>query len=133
MSLKIVKLIGQAEPGQLNTEWMLVKNDGENPFNAEGCSISLAKGSGRPHLVTTFQAGIIIKPKEICRLITGSSGKKAHGEAPTEENIRNIHLYLKANYLDKSGLVVRIMNKQMEVCRAIYDPKAQDGILSECN
>lgn len=133
MSLKIQALHGISEPGKLNTEWMVVVNEGESAFNAEGCSISVARGSGRPRTVTTFQAGLVIKAGETCRLVTGSSGKKSHGEAPVEENIRNVHLFLKAPYLDKAGLVVRLMSRQLELGKAIYDPAAGSGVLSQSN
>jgi hypothetical protein len=133
MSLKIQALSGMKTEGMLNTEWILVRNEGDKPFNAEGCSITVAKGNARPRSVTTFQAGLIIKPQETCRLVTGSSGKKTHGEAPQEENARNAPLFLKVNYLDRPGLTVRIMNRQLELCRATFDPAAPNGILAENN
>lgn len=117
MSLSIRSLSSANDDDTLNTEWIVVSNDGDVPFNAAGCSITVAKGSARPRLVTTFGAGIVIQPKEMCRLVTGNSGKKSHGEAPVEEHVRNIHLFLKAPYLDRPGLTVRIMNRQHEVCR----------------
>ena len=133
MSLKIQALKGASEEGKLNTEWLVVKNEGEAPFNAEGCSITVARGTGRPKTVTTFQAGLIVKGGESCRLITGSSGKKSHGEAPVEEGVRNVPLFLKAAYLEKGGLVVRLMNRQLELAKANYDPAAPGGILSDTN
>jgi hypothetical protein len=133
MSLKIQSIAVAADEDTLNSEWIIVSNEGDKPFNAEGCSISVAKGTSRPRLVTTFQAGLIIKPQEVCRLITGSSGKKSHGEAPVEENVRNVHLFLKARYLERPGLVVRLMNRQRELCRATVDPAAPSGILPEEN
>jgi hypothetical protein len=133
VTLKIRALHGTTGEGKLNDEWMVVVNEGETPFNAEGCSITVARGTGRPRTVTTFQAGLIIKGKETCRLVTGSSGKKSHGEAPVEGDVRNAHLFLKAPYLDRAGLVVQLVNRQMEICRAVYDPDAPEGVLSETN
>lgn len=128
MELKIQALSGIKEADQLNTEWIVVVNEGDTPFNTEGCSITVAKGTARPKLITTLQAGLIIKPKEACRLITGSSGKKSHGEAPVEEGIRNVNLFLKAPYLDRPGLVVRLMNRQLELCRAVFEPNGQRDV-----
>jgi hypothetical protein len=122
MTLKIQALSGSTEKGKLNSEWMLVVNEAERPFNAEGCSITVSRGSSRPRVVTTLKAGLIIQPKETCRLVTGSSGKKSHGETLTEEGVRNFHLFLKAPYLDRSGLTVKLMNRQREICRAVYKP-----------
>lgn len=124
MTLKIEALSGIQEEGKLNTEWMVVVNESERPFNMEGCSIAISKGSAKARVVTTLKAGLIVQPKERCRLVTGSSGRSSHGETPVEEGIRNFHLYLKAEYLDRPSLVVRLMNRQHEVCRAVFDPAA---------
>lgn len=133
MSVKIKALHAAGDKNKLNEEWIVVVNEGDAPFNTEGCSITVGKGAGRPRAVNTFQAGLVIKGKETCRLVTGSSGKKSHGEAPLEETVRNAHLFLKAPYLDKPGLVVRLMNRQLEICRAVFDPQAANGILSDLN
>jgi hypothetical protein len=133
MGLKIVSFSSATDKELLNNEWIVVTNDGDTAFNAEGCSITVGKGTTRPRLVTTIQAGLVIKPKETCRLITGSSGKKTHGDPPMEENIRNVHLFLKAPFLDRPGLVVRLMNRQLELCRATFDPDTQSGVLSTTN
>ena len=125
MALKILALSSVAEAGKLNTEWLVLKNESDHPFNLEGCSITLAKGSSRPRQVTTFKAGIVIQPQETCRLVSGSSGKKSHGEAPVEDGVRNIPLFMKVSYLDKPGLTVRLMNRQQEVAKATFDPQAE--------
>ena len=107
MSLTIKALKGIEEKGRLNGEWMLLVNQSERPFNAEGCSITVSRTpTGKARVVTTFKAGLMIQAGETCRLVTGSSGKGSHGEAPQEEGIRNFHLFLKVPYLDRSQLVV---------------------------
>ena len=84
-------------------------------------SISVTKSAGaRPRVVTTIKAGLVIQPGERVRIVSGSSGKKSHGEAPPEEGARNFFLFLKAGYLDRSGLLVRLSNRQVEVCRATF-------------
>lgn len=130
MSLKITALHGSKE-GLLNDEWLVLTNEADSPFNTEGCSLTVAKGSARARSVTTIQAGLIIKGKETCRLVTGSSGKKSHGEPPVEEGVRNAHLFLKGTYLDRPGLTVKLMNRQLEICGAVYDPEAPKGIAAE--
>ena len=117
MSLKIETVSRASEKGKLNEEWLVVKNEGDKVFNLAGCSISVSRGKQRPRVVTTFKPGLVLKPGERVRLVTGSSGKKSHGEAPEEEGIRNVHLYLKAPYLDRPGLTVHLMNRQLELCR----------------
>ena len=134
MSLKIQALSGTKEKSRLNGEWIVLLNDSETAFNTEGCSISVGKAGTRPRTVTTLQAGLILRPKELCRLISGSSGKTSHDEPPPEqEGMRNVHLFLKGPYLERAGLIVRLMNKQLELCRAVFDPETPSGILSTAN
>ena len=128
MPLKIDVLNGAGKNGKLNEEWLVITNEGDNPFNADGCSITAARGSARPRIVATLPAGVLFQPKEVCRLVTGSSGKKSHGEAPLEEKIRNIFLFQKATFLERPGTVVRLMNRQLEICKATYQPDSPSGI-----
>ena len=128
MSLVIKALNGPGKSGKLNEEWMVIANEGDNPFNADGCSITTGRGSGRPRIVATLPAGVHFQPREVCRLVTGSSGKKSHGEAPHEDQIRNIFLFQKAGYLDRPGTVVRLMSRQREICKATFQPASPAGL-----
>jgi hypothetical protein len=129
MTLKIEALSATSEKGKLNGEWMVVVNEGERAFNLEGCSIAVSRGGkSKARVAHTLKAGLIVQPQERCRLITGSSGRSSHGQAPEEEGIRNFHLYLKAPYLDKPGLTVKLMNRQHEICRATFDPETERGV-----
>ena len=126
MSLKIEALSAAAEKGKLNGEWMLLVNEGERAFNLEGCSITASRGGkAKARVVTTLKAGLVIQPGERCRLVTGSSGRGSHGEAPEQEGVRNFHLYLKVPYLDKPRLIIKLMNRQHEICRAVHEPEAR--------
>jgi hypothetical protein len=129
MSLKIEALSAVAEKGKLNGEWMVVVNEGDRAINLDGCSIAVSRGGkSKARVATTLKAGLIVQPKERCRLITGSSGRGSHGQAPEEEGVRNFYLYLKAPYLDKPGITVKLMNRQHEICRAVFDPEAEGGL-----
>ena len=122
MTLKIEALSAVSEEGKLNQEWMLLHNEGDRPLNLEGVSLAVSRGGqAKPRVVTTLKAGLIIQPDERCRMVTGSSGRSSHGEAPTEEGVRNFHLFLKVPYLDRHRITVRLMNRQHEICRASYD------------
>ena len=119
-NIKIDQLHAASDKDKLNEEWIELVNEGDAPFNAEGCSISVARSaSARPRAVTTIKAGLILKGGERVRIVTGSSGKRSHGDAPGDD-LRNFHLFLKAPYLDRSGLTIRLANRQVEICRATY-------------
>ena len=118
--LKIENFHPAPESAQLNQEWVEVANEGEAPFSAEGCSITVAKGlTARQRVVTTMKAGVVISPGEHVRLVTGSAGKKSQGEAPADDR-RNVFLFLKVPYLDRPGTVVRLVSRQNELCRATF-------------
>jgi len=119
--LKITELVGTKDKKHLNGEWIELLNEGDTPFNGEGCAITVARGGGRPRNVTTMKAGLLIKAGERVRLVSGSSGKTSHGEPPAEQGARNFHLFLKVPYLDRPGLVVRLVNhQQTELAHATY-------------
>jgi len=126
--LKLEGLTAAPNRKHLNGEWFELVNAGDAPFNAEGCSITVGRASGkaRPRTVTTLKAGLIVKAGERVRVITGSAGKVSQGEPPAEdEGIRNFHLFLKMSYLDRPGSVVRLVNRQqVELGRAVLDPPA---------
>ena len=117
MSIEMGALNRAGDKKKLNEEWMVLKNDSERPFNLDGCSIVVGKGPARPRVFHTFKAGVVIQAGETVRLVTGSSGKKSHGQAPEEEGIRNVHLFLKAAYLSRPGTTVRLNMRQKELCR----------------
>jgi hypothetical protein len=119
--LKIIAMKAAPDKKQLNGEWIELINDGETVFNGEGCALTVARGGGRQRTVTTLKAGLLVHGGERVRLVSGSSGKKSHGEAPADEGVRNFHLFLKAPFLERPGLVIRLVNAQhTEICRATY-------------
>lgn len=130
MSITIRGLARAGSKGKLNEEWMLLANEGDKPFNLEGCSITVSRKQGRPRVHTTLKAGVVIQAGEVCRLVSGSSGKKSHGQAPEEEGVRNAYLFLKKIYIDRPGLTVRLTSRQHEISRAVFDPTTESGIAS---
>jgi hypothetical protein len=131
MTIKIQALSGVRDKGKLNQEWLLVVNESQQPFNMAGCSITVSRKGGRPTVATTIKAGLVLQGGERCRLVSGSSGKKSHGETLEEEGVRNFHLYLKAPYLERTGATIRLTSRQRELARAVFDPGAEDGIRKE--
>ena len=122
-NVKISATASATDKKKLNEEWIELVNEGETIFNGEGCALTVARGGGRPRIVATIKAGLLIHAGERVRLVSGSSGKKSHGVPPTEEGARNFHLFLKAPYLDRPGLTVQIVNPQhTEICRGTHEP-----------
>lgn len=120
-TLKITEIATASHKKHLNEEWLELLNEGDAPFNGEGCALTVARGGGRPRTVTTLKAGLVVHPGERVRLVSGSPGKASHGQPPEAPDVRNFHLFLKAPYLDRPGLTVRLVNQQhTEICRGVH-------------
>lgn len=120
-TLKITQMHPASDKKRLNEEWLELINEGEAPFNTEACALTTAIGGGRQRDVTTIKAGLVVHAGERVRLVSGSSGKKSHGDPPAEEGVRNFHLFLKVPYLDRPGVTVRLVNRQRsELSRAVF-------------
>jgi hypothetical protein len=118
-----------SKPDLLNEEWLVVENTGPNPWNAMGCTLTVARsGNDRPRPLGMLDPGFVLQPNEKIRLVTGSPSKKAQGVPPDEKELKNYHLFLKEPVLARPGQVVRVAIKQMELARAVFTPDAKDGI-----
>ena len=97
------------------------------------CSLSTTRGTGKPRgSLGTLDPGFTFGPGEKVRVITGNSGKKAHGKAPEKKGIANYYLFLGAPLLLRgAGTVVVFSLRSHEICRAEFDPKSKTGIAKE--
>jgi hypothetical protein len=117
-----------AKPELLNEEWMLLENTGPGVLSANGWSIEVQRGSGRPRALGTLEPGFLLQPGDKVRLVTGTASKKAQGAPPPEEGVKNYHLFLREPILVAKGLVLHVKLKQLEVAHATFDPEAKHGI-----
>lgn len=116
----------------LNEEWLVVENSGPGTFHTGGCQVVVAPPGGRTargRLVATLDPGFALGPGERRRLVSGTPGKKAHG-APPADAVPNYHLFVREAYLDRQGVIVRLLRNQVELCRAAYAPAKQGGVES---
>jgi hypothetical protein len=136
MRLAIVELHPAKSSSVLNDEWFIVENVGDKPFSTSGCSLSVGRSAGKPlrlRQIGTLDPGFTILPNEKVRVITGNPGKKAHGTPPSEEGLKNYHLFLASPVIAGPGTVLALALRQHEVARATFDPKSQSGVLSQQN
>jgi hypothetical protein len=134
MQVTIRMLHPKEQPEALNQEWIVLENTGGTVFRSHGCSLEVARSrGGRGHrLGTTIDPGFLLRPGERIRMVTGTPGRKIDGPPPSEEEIKNYHLFLKAPVLaDGRGTVVRLVLNQVELCHATFDPDAPSGIATE--
>lgn len=131
MDLKIVAIHGAESSKALNTEWFVLENVGDAPFNTKNCTLGVTRGKGKPRgSLGTLDPGFTVGPGEKVRVVTGNPGKKAHGKPP-EDGIENYFLFLGGQVLRGPGSVLVFSLRSHPLCRATYDPEADSGVAAE--
>jgi hypothetical protein len=126
MAIQIIKIHPAKDPKELNTEWFIVENAGEQPFSTKNCALGVSRG-GRPKPLGTLDPGFVLAPGDKTRIITGNPGRKAHGDPP-KDDVPNYHLFLGDAVLRGAGTVLSLSLRTLEIARAAFDPKAKNGI-----
>ena len=132
MALKIVEIHPAVEPEALNTEWFMLENGGDKPFQTKNCTLAVSrKGSKKRFELGSMDPGFTISPGERVRVITGNPGKKAHGELPEEKGVKNYSLFLGQPVLRGAGTVLVFGLRSHVLATAEYDPEAKTGVAAE--
>ncbi len=134
MPIVIREIHAAPSPAALNQEWFVVENTGEKAFSTAGCTISTGKKNA-PRLKPMGQLdpGFSLASGDKVRVVTGNPGKKAQGEPPAEDGIKNYHLFLGAPLVSGPGATLAMSLKQHELARATFDPSAPGGVMSSKN
>jgi hypothetical protein len=132
MALKIVEIHPAVEPDALNTEWFVLENDGDKPFQTKNCTLAVSrKGSKKRFELGTLDPGFTIAPGERVRVLTGNPGKKAHGALPEEKGVKNYSLFLGQPVLRGAGTVLVFGLRSHVLATAEYDPEVKGGVAAE--
>jgi hypothetical protein len=129
MAIKFVEIKAAPTAKALNSEWVVLENDGEAPFQARGSSMTVGRrGSGKNVVLGTLDPGFVLGPGERIRLCTGTPGTRAHG-APPQDDVKNYHLFLPKAYLGGgAGALLSLTLRGQVVCKAEFDPAQPNGI-----
>lgn len=143
MAIRIIEIHPADEPEALNTEWLVLENQGQRPFSTRGCSLLVHKGNNtatarkkkskkgarRPKKTNlgTIDPGFTIAPGEKVRVATGNPGRKAHGKSP-DDDIRLYNLFLNESILRGPGSTLTLTLRSLPVTKATYDPDAEHGV-----
>lgn len=131
MAIRFVEIHTAADPAELNTEWVVLANDGKAPFNTRGCGMTVSRRgkSGRTEL-GIIDPGFVLKPGERVRMLTGSPGATKQGTPPEDgvDGIKNYYLLLPRPYLRGAGTVLTVTFKGAPVCKAEHDPTNPAGV-----
>lgn len=130
MAIRFVEIHAASDPEQLNTEWLVIENDGKTPFNTRGCGMTVSrKGQSKRSELGIIDPGFVLQPGERMRLVTGNPGTKAHGDPPAEDEVKNYFLFLpKVILRGGAGTVLTLHLRGLPVGKAEFDPAKDDGV-----
>jgi hypothetical protein len=132
MAIRFVEIHAASDPAELNTEWVVLANDGKLPFNTRGCGMSVAKRGAKRRELGIIDPGFVIAPGERVRMLTGSPGNKAQGTPPDDgaDGVKNYYLLLPKPYLQGAGTILTVTLRGIQVSKAEFDPAADGGVLA---
>lgn len=131
MAIRFVEIKASENPETLNSEWVILENDGKQPFNTRGCGMTVGrKGSNKKSLLGIIDPGFVLQPGERVRMCTGNPGTQAHGTPPAEEGgVKNYFLFLPKLYLNHgAGTVLTLVLRGLPVSKAEFDPTQPTGV-----
>jgi hypothetical protein len=129
MAIRFVEIHVATDPELLNTEWIVVTNDGKLPFNTRGCGMTVSRrGQKRRSDLGIIDPGFILMPGDRMRMVTGNPGTKAHGEPPPEDAIKNYFLFLPQVMVKAPGTILTMTLRGMPVSKVEYDPAKPTGV-----
>ena len=131
MAIRFVEIKAAENADALNTEWVILENDGKTPFNTRGCGMTVGRrGSNKKSLLGIIDPGFVLNPGEKVRMCTGNPGTQAHGTAP-EDGIKNYYLFLPKTYVAGPGTFLTLVLRGLPVSKAEFDPAAPGGVAAK--
>jgi hypothetical protein len=128
MAIRFVEIKASENSEALNSEWVILENDGKVPFNTRGCGMTVGRrGSAKKSLLGIIDPGFVLAPGERMRMLTGNPGTQAHGPAP-EDGVPNYHLFLPRTYVLAPGTVLTLVLRGLPVSKAEFDPAQPHGL-----
>ena len=129
MAIRFVEIKATENPEALNSEWVILENDGKTPFNTRGCGMTVGRrGSAKKSMLGIIDPGFVLQPGQRMRMCTGSPGTEKHGTAPEEtEQVKNYFLFLPKTYVNP-GVVLTLVLRGLPVSKAEFDPAKPTGI-----
>jgi len=128
MAIRFVEIKASEHSEALNSEWVILENDGKIPFNTRGCGMTVGRrGSAKKSLLGVIDPGFVLAPGERMRMLTGNPGTQAHGPAP-EDGVPNYHLFLPRTYVQGPGTVLTLVLRGLTVAKAELDPAQPGGL-----
>ncbi|HEY1547232.1 MAG TPA: hypothetical protein VGG28_05410 [Kofleriaceae bacterium] len=129
MAIRFVEIKPADSTDALNTEWVVLENDGKSPFNTRGCGMTVGRrGSNKKSLLGVIDPGFVLQPGAKIRMCTGNPATQAHGAPPPEDDVKNYFLFLGKPYVGEAGTVLTLVLRGLPVSKAEFDPASPGGV-----
>jgi hypothetical protein len=129
MAIRFVEIKPADSTDALNTEWVVLENDGKAPFNTRGCGMTVGRrGSNKKSLLGVIDPGFVLQPGGKIRMCTGNPATQAHGAPPPEDDVKNYFLFLGKPYVGDAGTVLTLVLRGLPVSKAEFDPASPGGV-----
>jgi hypothetical protein len=129
MAIRFVEIKPADSTDALNTEWVVLENDGKAPFNTRGCGMTVGRrGSNKKSLLGVIDPGFVLQPGAKIRMCTGNPATQAHGAPPPEDDVKNYFLFLGKPYVGEAGTVLTLVLRGLPVSKAEFDPASPGGV-----
>ena len=134
MAIRFVEIHAATTPTDLNTEWVVLENDGKMPFITRGCGMTVGRrGQARRRELGIIDPGFVLQPGTKVRMLTGSPGAKDQGTPPDDgvDGVTNYYLLLPKPYLEGAGTVLTLTLRGQVVSKAEHDPATTTGVVAK--
>lgn len=131
MAIRFVEIKAADSEDALNTEWVVLKNEGKAAFNLRGCGMTVGKrGSAKKSLLGIIDPGFVLAPGQTMRMLTGNPATEKHGTPPAEtDELKNYFLFLPKTYVGAAGTVLTLVLRGLPVAKGEYDPAQSGGVV----
>ncbi len=122
------------EKKRINEEYFILENDGATAISTARLQVISARAPKpgqkpeRGSVLGVIDPGFMLQPGEKILVVSGTPGKKSHGDPPSREGMRTYHLFQRSGLLEGPGTVIKLAMNQIEVAKLIYDPKTETGV-----
>ena len=128
MAIRFVEIHPASDAEKLNTEWVVIENDGKAPFQTRGCGMTVGtRGSAKKTMLGIIDPGFLLGPGEKVRMLTGHPGKDTD-PPPDENGVKNYYLLLPKAYVKGTGTVLTLTLRGMPICKGEHDPAGEAGV-----
>ncbi|MEZ4401477.1 MAG: hypothetical protein R3B06_15740 [Kofleriaceae bacterium] len=130
MAIRFVEIHAATNPEELNSEWVVLENDGKLPFVTRGCGMSVGRrGQKKRRELGIIDPGFVLKPGDKVRMLTGSPGA-SDGTPPEDgvDGVTNYYLLLPKHYLQGAGTFLTLTLRGQVVSKAEHDPATATGV-----